>query len=277
MSSISRRVAVSRCRRPTGCGGRAGQRDVDDVGGEPRVELGALELGAARPRSRPRAPGAPRWRRLPTAPRSSGGSCGDAAQQVRQLGLAAEEARRAPPRARRCAAARGDRGLARGPQLLRSGRSCARHPSALVERDRRRHRGVQRLRRGSGCGATSSHAATTRVGQPLALGADHQRHVALARSSASGAALARRPARPAGPGSSATAAHARHRHGEHRAHRGAHGLVRRTGRRCRGRARRCRRRTPARSAAPCRRCRGRRRPTAPRTAGPAGAGAQRCG
>ena len=51
-SSISRRVAVSRCRRPTGARRVAGQRDVDAVARPgARVELAGLELGARAPSS----------------------------------------------------------------------------------------------------------------------------------------------------------------------------------------------------------------------------------
>ena len=89
MSSISRRIAVITCSRPTGHGGRARQRDVDGVGGEADVELAALELRPARLDR-----GLERLARLVgrAADRAAllGGSCGDAAQQVRQLGLAAE-------------------------------------------------------------------------------------------------------------------------------------------------------------------------------------------
>ena len=89
MSSSSRRVWVSRCRRPTGWAGRAGQRDVDDVGDQPRVELGAVELGLARLERRLDA--APRLvGRLADAPALLRRQLGDAAQQLRQLGLAPE-------------------------------------------------------------------------------------------------------------------------------------------------------------------------------------------
>jgi hypothetical protein len=72
-----------------GDGGRAGERDVGDVGGQAGVELGGLELGGAR-----------LDRRLERLARLVGGAAhgaallgrelGDAAQQVRQLRLAAE-------------------------------------------------------------------------------------------------------------------------------------------------------------------------------------------
>ena len=100
---------------PGGRRGRAGERDVDHVGGQPGVELGRLERVRAR-----------LDRRLERAPGLVGGAAdlpalgrvelGDPAQQVRQLGLAPEEAHAHLLElggARRA----GDGGLALGPQL----------------------------------------------------------------------------------------------------------------------------------------------------------------
>ena len=107
-------MAVSRWRRPTGRGGLAGQRDVDAVGGQPRVELGRLELRARSSMSASSA-----WRAWlaarPTWPRCSGGRSAHAAQQVRQLGLAPEVAD--PQLLERRRAAGGDRRLGLGAQL----------------------------------------------------------------------------------------------------------------------------------------------------------------
>ena len=78
----------------------AGQRDVGAVAGEPLAQLGGLELGAARgdqPLERlPRLVG-----RLADLPALLRLEVGDAAQEVRQLGLAARGTAPAAPRARR--------------------------------------------------------------------------------------------------------------------------------------------------------------------------------
>ena len=222
MSSISRRIAVMTCSRPTGTAGVPGSvtstaSPASRASSSPRSSSARRASTAAS--SALRASLAAR----PTAPRSSGGSCGDAAQQVRQLGLAAEVG---DPRLLQLGRAGGgrDRGGALAPAAARSSPSCARHPSDFVEADRRRHRGVERLRRGSGCGPPRRTRRATSGRQPFALGADHERHVAACSSSASGAARRAPPARPCGPGSSSTLDDAHDRHGEDRAHRGAHRL-----------------------------------------------------
>jgi hypothetical protein len=89
MSSSSRRVWVSRCRRPTGWAGRARQSHVDDVGGEPRVELLAVDLLAAAADQRLDRP-ARLVGRLADLAALLRRQLGHAAQQLRQLGLAPE-------------------------------------------------------------------------------------------------------------------------------------------------------------------------------------------
>ena len=97
---------------PDRLGGRAGQRDVDDVGGEPRVELGAVELGLARLERRLERRGAPRWRPCRRSPRSSGGSwatprsrCGSSALRPRYSMRTRSSSSEEPARSTACAAA----------------------------------------------------------------------------------------------------------------------------------------------------------------------------
>ena len=99
-SSSSRWVAVIRCRRPTGWGGVPGQRDVDAVGGQARVELGARSSRVARLDQRSSACRASLAAR-PTAPRCSAGQLGHAAQQLRQLRPGDRGSARAAPPGRR--------------------------------------------------------------------------------------------------------------------------------------------------------------------------------
>ena len=152
---------------------------------------------------------------------------GDAAQQVRQLGLAPEVAdaqllervaRRSPRRSRprpRC-------------ELRRSARSCGRTLSRagrmrlvaghLVQRDGRRHRGVQRLAARSGSCATRRRRAQ----RPRRAGRSRSAPTSSVSSPAAGPAQrlagAARRARRAAPGSSPTSRDARQRHREDRAH-----------------------------------------------------------
>ncbi len=83
-------MAVSRCRWPTGAGRVAGQRDVRAVAGEALAQLGGLEVGAARGDQAlerlPRLVG-----RLADLPALLRIEVRDAAQEIRQLGLATEE------------------------------------------------------------------------------------------------------------------------------------------------------------------------------------------
>ena len=175
-------------------GGRAGKRDVDHVGGEPGVELGGLELGRAR-----------LDRRLERLARLVGGAAdgaallgrelGDAAQQVRQLGLAAQEAHPHVLELRRVRRV-GDRRLAGGAQLadplvhgaaiLRLHSYRATVAAIAAFRDSAR----------TGIVATSSHAATTSSGRPS------RSAPTTSVTSPSGRAAARRrgpPARSCGP------------------------------------------------------------------------------
>ena len=100
MSSISRRVWVTRCRWPTGLRRVAGQRHVDAVLGQAAVELGRLELRGALLEQR--------LERLAhlvggLADRAAllGRQLADRAQRRGQLGLAARGSGPAAPRARR--------------------------------------------------------------------------------------------------------------------------------------------------------------------------------
>ena len=202
-SSISRRVAVIRCRRPTGCDGRAGQRDVDDVGGQPRLQLAGLEPAAARLE-----------RGLERPARLVGGAAdgaallrrqlGDAAQQVGQLGLAAQEAHADVLQRGRVRRA-GDGRLALGAQLC----DAVKHGARILRSSSYRatvaaipaFSDSERI----GMCATSSQAATTRRGQPLALGADDQRHVARRGRARSSGAPSRGDQRDRAAGQLATA------------------------------------------------------------------------
>ena len=89
MSSISRRIAVMMCSRPTGVTGVPGSVTSTASAGEPGVELRPLELGAAGLDG-----GLERLAGLVGRPPDRAAllrrELGDAAQQVRQLRLAAE-------------------------------------------------------------------------------------------------------------------------------------------------------------------------------------------
>ena len=147
---------------------------------------------------------------------------GDAAQQVRQLGLAAQEAH---PHVLELGRARrlGDRRLPGGAQLadplvhgaaiLRLHSYRATVAAIAAFRDSDAHR--DRARR-------SSHAATTSAGRPSRSAPTTSVDVAVRRSRA--ARRRARRARSCGRGSSSAVAHARDRHVEQRAHRRPHGL-----------------------------------------------------
>ena len=216
MSSSSRRVWVSRCRRPTGWAGRAGQRDVDDVGGEPRVELGAVELGLARLERRLDA--APRLvGRLADAPALLRRQLGDAAQQLRQLGLAPEVLdAHALELLRGAGAVDGLRGrlldlLDAVDHRETSYIATVAAMAALSDSER------------IGMWQISSHCGEHRIGQPLALRADHERDLAGLELGQRDALARHEPDAPAGQ--LGDLAHARERDGEQRAHRRPHGLV----------------------------------------------------
>ena len=202
-SSISRRVAVIRCRRPTGCGRAAGQRDVDARRRPAALELGGLELRPCAPRSAPSSARRASLAARPTAPRSSGGSCGDAAQQVGQLGLAAEEAHAQRPRARPCRVAPA---TAASPcwrsSAMRS--SMAADPTVeLVEGDGRRHRRRSATPSGSGCARPRRRPPRPRPGSP-SRSAPTTSVTSLAAAPASSGAPARATSAIRRPGSSAT-------------------------------------------------------------------------
>ena len=96
------------------------------------------------------------------------------------------------------------------------------HPSRLVERDRGRHRGVQRLAARSGCGRRGRRPRRPRRAGP-SRSAPTTSVVPVERARA---AARRRAATSAtrGAGQLRDARHARDRHGEDRAHRRAHRL-----------------------------------------------------
>ena len=222
MSSISRRIAVMTCSRPTGTAGRAGQRDVDGV-----ARRAARRARARSSSARRASTAASSALRASLAARPTGAAL--LRRELRRRRAAGSAARpcgrgrrSAPPRARPC------RRPPRSPPALapaapRSARSCARHPSRL-----RRAPIVAAIAALSdseriGMWAVSSHAASTSARQPLALGADHQRHRPRRRARRAAGRRAP-PARPCGRAAPPTSRHAHDRHGEDRAHRRAHRL-----------------------------------------------------
>ena len=259
---------------------RAGQRHVDAVGPRGRARAPRRPTAPRAPRSAPPAPAAPRWRPCRPRPLSAGSQLGDAAQQLRQLGLAAEVAH--AQLLERLAGG----GLRRSrPRPLLSAPRSARSSLALTL-----------FRREPICLPVISYSATVAaiaafsesaaigmlrralarrqdlLGQPLALGADEQRDIAAPTASApagraSDLGASWRRARPARPGSSATAPPARAPPRRSRPCSPARPSAR-GDRRSPGRAPRRSRRRPARSAAPCRRCPGRRPRAGTRTAVP---------
>ena len=171
--------AVIRCRRPTARRRVAGQRDVDAVLGQPRVELAGVELRRARLEQRlerlARLVG-----RLAHRPALLRRQVAHAAQQLGQLGLAPEEAHAQLLQL-------GRRRRRRAIAASASARSCcdpvehqSADPSQLVQRDGGGHGGVQRL--GGDRDVGDAVAGRHDVGrQPLPLGADEQRHLAVGR------------------------------------------------------------------------------------------------
>ena len=134
-------MAVITCSRPTGTAGVPGS--VTSIASAASRASSSARSSAAR-RASIAASSALRasLAARPTAPRSSGGELGDAAQEVGQLGLA-PEVRDARGLERGRVAGRRDVGLRAARAARRSARSRPRH---LVERDRRGHRRVERLR-----------------------------------------------------------------------------------------------------------------------------------
>ena len=202
-------------------------------------------------RSRPRAPCAPRWRRgrPRRAPRAGAGRRRAAGSAARPCGRGR---RSAPPRARRCRRRAAIAALALLPEPVDPLVMRAPPYRDLVEGDRRRHRGVERLRADRDVGGLVARG-DDRGREPLALGADHQRHARPARARQRPAGARRQ--RDRAPGQLGDGcSRARPARGRSRPSTRAPPSGRR-GRPCRGRARRWRRRTRAPRAAPCRRCR----------------------
>ena len=156
MSSSSRRVWVSRCRRPTGRSGAPGSVTSTRSAGN-RASSSAASSSAPRVGDQaPRAPGGPRWppgRRARARPARAGRP----RAAVRAARPCARGSAHVAPRASVVESGRGDGGLGlgagsrcvrsrRGPCDARAWLMRAAPPSRLVERDGRRHGGVQRLR-----------------------------------------------------------------------------------------------------------------------------------
>ena len=133
-----------------------------------------------------------------------GRELGDAAQQVRQLGLAAEVGdprllelgrgrppRRSPPRPAACRAVICS--IMRAPPYL-----------DFVERDRRRHRGVERLRVDRDVGGRVARGEHVAPAAPRARRRPPACTSPCLRTSQSGLPACAPPARPSGPGSSST-------------------------------------------------------------------------
>ena len=178
------------CRWPAGSAGVPGSVTSTTSAASLDSSSSASSSACARVDRGLRAPGAPGWRPCPTGPRSSGGELADVAQQVRQLGFAAEEAhadllelggrrwrRRPPPPPRRAA--------------RRSGRRCswAADPSCELRRGRRsppwRRSGSRRGR--SGCGRRRRRRRRSCDGRPSRSAPTTSVHVTVDGSSRSGA------------------------------------------------------------------------------------------
>ncbi len=184
MSSSSRRVALSTCSAPDRLRRGAGQRHVDAV----RAPACARAHPRASSPARAAISASSAWRAwlaaLPTAPRCSGASVGDLAQHLRQLGLAAEVAH--AQLLERIAARRlRDRRLGLAAQLL----DPLDHDAGTLD-------GLRVISYSAtvaaiaafsdslaiGMRATRSHARRPLGRQAVALGADQQRHGAVARA-----------------------------------------------------------------------------------------------
>ena len=219
-SSISRQVCVSRCRRPTGCGGSPGSVTS--------TRSAIRRASSSAPSSSPARcaiSASSAWRASlaarPTWPRCSGGSSATPRSRFGQLGLAPQEAH---------------------PQLLELGRRGGR-------RDRRlglRPQAVDPLDHASGTlvdSYSATVAAIAAFSESPAIGmwatasqapSDRGRQARRARRRPRACPRAgraarrrrRRPARSAAPGSSLERLHAGDGHGEDRAHRRPHGLGR---------------------------------------------------
>ena len=234
MSSSSRRVARQHVQAPDRLRRRAGQRHVDAVAraGRARARRAASSLGARRDQRLERL--ARLVGRLADGAALRGLELGDAAQHLRQLGLAPEVAhaqllelprcrggrRRSPPRprARSCC----------DPLDHDAGTLSMSRPSAghLVQRHRRRHRGVQRLAPRSGSARTRRTRASTSSGSPSrsAPTSSVQRRAAARSGPRSGSPAPAHERDRARPAARASAVDARERDGEDRAHARAHRL-----------------------------------------------------
>ena len=217
MSSSSRRVWVSRCRRPTGWAGEPGRvtstTSAASFASSSERSTSARRAAEQRPRSR-RAPGWPPCRPC-RAPRA-----------------AARRRRAAAAAARPCA--RGTRCAARSSSSEEPARRDRIRGRVLDLLDAVDHRETSYIATVAAMAAFSdsdgdrdvAHLVALRehgVGQSFALRADHERDLALAQ-------LGQRPARAgvqrdAPPGQLVDPAHAHHRHREDRPHRGPHRLV----------------------------------------------------
>ena len=201
----------------------ARQRDVDGVGARAVLELAAGERSRALVDER-----------LERLARLVGGLAGraalaraaaaDAAQDAGAARPCARGSARAAPRAPRCAAAPAISASASVAQLLDAldHTGAILRPGQLVERDRRRHRGVQRLA-AIGMWATRSQAATTSAGRPSRSAPTTSVIVALRRARTA-ARPRRRRARSARRAASSTPGARATGTREDRAHRRAHGL-----------------------------------------------------
>ena len=248
MSSSSRRVWVSTCRRPTGWAGVPGSV-TSTTSAASRVSSSERSSSALRASSAASTPRRAWLAALPTRPRSSGRQLGDAAQQLRQLGLAPEVLdAHALELLRGAGAVDGLRGrlldlLDAVDHRETSYIATVAAMAALSDSERIGMWQISSHWASTASGSPSRSAPTTSVISPrLELGqrdapraAPARRAGPAARRPCARAPAGRRTARPSTP-------------------------ARPCGRRdrpCPGRARRCRPRTRARSAAPCRRCRGR--------------------
>ena len=185
MSSSSRVRRAQHVQPADRLGRSAGQRHVDRRPGKAPLQLRAAQL-AARALDQLLERLARLVGGLADGPALAGGSLRHAAQQLWQLGLRPRWRTRSS--LQRLAGRRPRRSSSLAPQradcldpvdheartLVDAGPTPYRGAGRLIHRHGRGHRRVQRLAAIGMC-ATCSHAATTSVGQALALGADEQR------------------------------------------------------------------------------------------------------
>ena len=217
MSSSSRRVWVSRCRRPTGWAGVPGSV-TSTTSAASRASSSERSSSALRASSAASTPRRAWLAALPTRAALLRRQLGDAAQQLRQLGLAPEVLdAHALELLRGAGAVDGLRGrlldlLDAVDHRETSYIATVAAMAALSDSER------------IGMWQTSSHSASTASGSPSrsAPTTSVTSPVARARPAAGPRAATSATRRP---GSSSTPAHARERDREQRAHRGPHGLV----------------------------------------------------